>query len=111
MKWKGDWKIGTEEEIKKCQEVEFKDENKAKQYSEKMTTMLKKREKEEDFKQGKREKAEKEHKQKKVRSHAARQRAKHREYDNELGALQDDAKLMKKLKTGKISKRICRDLL
>ena len=104
MKWKGDWKIGTEEEIKKCQEVEFKDENKAKQYSEKMTTMLKKREKEEDFKQGKREKAEKEHKQKKVRSHAARQRAKHREYDNELGALQDDAKLMKKLKTGKISK-------
>lgn len=104
LKWKGNWKIGTDEEITRCQETEFKDENKKKQHKEKLTILLKKREKEEEVKQGKRDKADKEHRQKKVRSHAARQRAKHRDYDNELEALQDDVKLMKKLKTGKMTK-------
>lgn len=70
-KWDGDWKIGNEEELKLLDELEFRDQNKKKQYSEKEEIVLKKREKEEAFKQAKRDKAEKEHKKKKVRSHVS----------------------------------------
>jgi hypothetical protein len=47
------------------------DKNKSMQYKVKEEIALRKREKEEDMKQGKRDKAEKEHKGKKIRSHVS----------------------------------------
>jgi ATP-dependent protease HslVU (ClpYQ) ATPase subunit len=52
-----------------------------------------------------RKKADKEHSSKKVRSAAARKRAKFRTQENEMSEFNKEAKLSKKLKQGKITQK------
>lgn len=96
-------RVVDEDYWEKAQKVEFVDGNQQKQFKEKETVLLQKREQMAKKKEMLWKKAEKEHNQKKKRSYCDRKKAKERDAEREFEELAEENRLAKKLKKGLIT--------
>lgn len=96
--------LATDEEIALFEKTGFKDKNQERMVKEKIEEAIEKRKDVLEKRAVRRDKAEKEQGQPKVRSKAERNRAKHRETENQFNEFSEEQKLKRKMVKGKLTK-------